>query len=211
MRFYLALLREQQTWCDPAAFPRLLDFVERSASAELAERARVLRAEGLERWEALVQDYWLGCGRAEDEFFARAFLEPQTEIMYPDSVAPVPDTNTRCPCCERRPVVSVLRQEYDGARRSLVCSLCHWEWKFRRILCPECREQEFDSLPVYHVESLPHLRIETCESCKSYLLCVDITREPQAVPIVDDIAAVPVHLWAREQGYIRVQTNLLGL
>ena len=216
-RFYHALLREQEAWSSPGEllvaerFPLLLEFIEREAPPELAARARELRAEGASRWVGLVEGYWTGGGGPDDEFFARAFLEPYAGTVCLPPPGPVPDTITRCPCCDRRPVVSVLRQEFDGARRSLVCSLCHWEWKFRRILCPECREQEFDRLPVFHVENFPHLRIEACETCKHYLLCVDLMREPQAVPVVDDIAAVSLHLWAREQGYNRHQSNLLGL
>jgi FdhE protein len=216
-RFYHALLRAQAAWSSgvelqvAARFPLLLDFLEREAPPELAARARELRDEGASRWAGLVEGYWTGGGSADDEFFARAFLEPYAEAVCQPPPGAVPDTIVRCPCCGRRPVVAVLRQEFDGARRSLVCSLCQWEWKFRRILCPECREQEFDRLPVFHVENLPHLRIEACETCKHYLLSVDLMREPRAVPVVDDIAAVPLHLWAREQGYNRHQSNLLGL
>jgi FdhE protein len=220
MRFYQALLREQESWCRTGEltgsliedrFPRLLDFVERKASAELAAEARTIAAAGPARWESIVQGYWAGGGISEYEFFARAFLEPYAEAVCAEPVGPVPDTITLCPCCGRRPVVSVLRQEYEGARRSLVCSLCHWEWKFRRILCASCREESFDDLPVYTAAEFPHVRIETCRSCNCYLLSMDMTRDAQVVPAVDDMAALSLHLWAREQGYHRIQTNLLGM
>jgi FdhE protein len=108
-------------------------------------------------------------------------------------------------------VVSVLRQEYEGARRSLVCSLCSWEWKFRRILCASCREENFDDLPVYSAAEFPHVRIETCRNCNCYLLSMDMTRDAEVVPAVDDVAALPLHIWARDQGYHRIQANLLGM
>ena len=220
LHFYQALLREQESWCQAGEltsefiadrFQRLLDFLELKASDELALVARAMGQLGPERWESMVQGYWTGGGNLDDAFFARAFLEPYAEASCPQPPGAVPDTVTRCPCCGQRPIASVLRQEYEGARRSLVCSLCHWEWKFRRILCASCREENFDSLPVFHVAEFPHLRIETCDKCGSYLLCVDMTRDPKAVPEVDDIAALPLHIWAREEGYRRLQTNLLGL
>jgi formate dehydrogenase maturation protein FdhE len=31
------------------------------------------------------------------------------------------------------------------------------------------------------------------------------------VPVVDALAAVPLNLWAAEQGYVMMQANLLGL
>jgi len=221
MRFYQALLTEQEAWCQPGEltgaliadrFPCLLDFLERKASVELAAEARAIAAGGPALWESMVHGYWAGGGGAgEDEFFARAFLAPYAEAVCAYPVGPVPDTVTLCPCCGRRPVVSVLRQEYEGARRSLVCSLCSWEWKFRRILCASCREEEFDVLPVYSAAEFPHIRIETCRSCNSYLLSIDMIRDAAAVPAVDDIAALPLHIWARDQGYNRIQPNLLGM
>ena len=224
MRFYQALLVEQEPWCSPGEltaaliadrFPRLLDFLEREASAGLAAKARATAAAGPPRWESIVYGYWAGggspSGNPSDEFFAQAFLEPYAEAVRAEPVGPVPDTVTLCPCCGRRPVVSVLRQEYEGARRSLVCSLCHWEWKFRRILCASCREENFDVLPVYSAAEFPHIRIETCRSCNCYLLSMDMTRDAGIVPAVDDIAALPLHIWAQEQGYHRIQPNLLGI
>jgi formate dehydrogenase maturation protein FdhE len=40
---------------------------------------------------------------------------------------------------------------------------------------------------------------------------MDITRDAQIVRAVDDMAALSLHLWALEQGYQRIQTNLLGM
>jgi FdhE protein len=220
MRFYQALLVEQESWCSPGEltgaligdrFPCLLHFLERKASVELADRARAIAAAGPPRWESIVRGYWTGDGSSGDEFFAHAFLEPYAEAVYAEPVGPVPDTVTLCPCCGRGPAVSVLRQEYEGARRSLVCSLCHWEWNFRRILCASCREENFEVLPVYSAAEFPHIRIETCRNCNCYLLSMDMTRNAEAVPAVDDIAAIALHLWARDQGYHRIQQNLLGL
>ena len=224
LRFYQALLVEQEPWCVPGVltgalieerFPCLLHFLERKASAELASRAGEIAAAGPQRWESTVRGYWTGgespSGNPEDEFFARAFLQPYAEAACAEPVGPVPDTVPLCPCCGRRPVVSVLRQEFEGSRRSLVCSLCHWEWKFRRILCASCREEKFDVLPVYRAEQFPHIGIETCGNCNCYLLCVDMTRDADAVPAVDDISALALHIWARDQGYRRIQPNLLGM
>jgi FdhE protein len=220
MRFYQALLAEQESWCRPGEltgaliedrFPRLLDFLGRNASPEVAADARAIAAAGPMRWESIVHGYWAGGGSPDDEFFARAFLAPYAEAVCTEPVGPVPDTIVLCPCCGRRPVVSVLRQEYEGARRSLVCSLCNWEWKFRRILCASCREEEFGVLPVYSAAEFPHIRIETCRSCNCYLLSIDMTRDLAAVPASDDIAALPLHIWARDQGYNRIQANMLGM
>ena len=54
-----------------------------------------------------------------------------------------------CPLCAGRPLVGVLRPLGDGAKRSLVCSLCATEWEYRRIVRPACGEEGVDKLPVY--------------------------------------------------------------
>jgi formate dehydrogenase maturation protein FdhE len=32
-----------------------------------------------------------------------------------------------------------------------------------------------------------------------------------AVPVVDELASVPLDIWAEEQGYTKLQPNLLGM
>jgi len=41
----------------------------------------------------------------------------------------------------------VLRGEGDGAKRSLVCSLCALEWPFRRLICVNCGEEDKENCP----------------------------------------------------------------
>ena len=47
--------------------------------------------------------------------------------------------------------------EGDGAKRSLVCSLCCTEWEYRRIVCPSCGEEDMSQLPIYTAADLEHL------------------------------------------------------
>jgi formate dehydrogenase maturation protein FdhE len=39
---------------------------------------------------------------------------------------------------------------------------------------------------------------------------IDLTKDGNAVALVDDLAAIPLSLWAQERGYTRNQPNLLG-
>jgi FdhE protein len=99
----------------------------------------------------------------------------------------------------------------DGGQRSLVCSFCLAEWEFRRIVCPGCGEENHAKLPVYTAEELKHVRVEGCDSCRSYIKTVDMTKSGLAEPIVDEMAAIPLDLWAQKQGYTKLQTNLMQL
>jgi len=56
----------------------------------------------------------------------------------------------------------------------------------------------------------PHLRIEGCAACGRYLIDVDLGRDPAAVPEVDELAALPLDLYASEQGLSKITPNLMG-
>ena len=116
-----------------------------------------------------------------------------------------------CPHCGGLPVLAVLRPEGDGGKRSLLCSVCDTEWEFRRLLCPACGEEDPGKLPIYLAEEFPHVRVEACDSCHRYLKCIDLTRNGLADPVVDEIAAVALDVWANENGYTKLQLNLVGI
>jgi FdhE protein len=106
-------------------------------------------------------------------------------------------------------VVGVLREEGHGARRALVCGLCLTEWDYLRVVCAGCGEQRFESLPVFTAEQFPHVRIEACDTCRTYLKTIDLTKDGRAVPVVDDIASISLDLWARDRGYTRLRASLV--
>ena len=119
----------------------------------------------------------------------------------------------KCDACGTRPVAAVLRGEGEGGKRSLVCSMCSSEWESRRILCPNCGEEDKEKLPVFSSEErqFDYIRIEACDSCRTYLKSIDMTKNGLAIPIVDEIASVTLNVWAEEHGYTKIEPNLLGL
>jgi FdhE protein len=58
--------------------------------------------------------------------------------------------------------------------------------------------------------TFPHLRIDACASCDRYLIDVDLGRDARAVPEVDELAAVPLDLYATERGLSKITPNLMG-
>jgi formate dehydrogenase accessory protein FdhE len=194
-----------------------LSVVEKNGPKNLGLAAREMAALPSDSWVALLGAYWQTAGRFDQQigafaqFFARAALQPGAEFAAAGITAP-PQIGTQktCPLCGGRPLLGVLRVEGDGGKRFLMCSFCLQEWEFRRILCPTCGEVAEAKLPVYVAEQLPHMRVEACETCKFYLPTTDLTKDGHAVPLVDDLAAIPLTLWAHEQGYTRLQPNLLG-
>jgi len=198
-------------------FQEFLKLVAKSAPVTLAESASQLSTQPPEAWAGILQDYWATSGRddqpnaAFDQFLPRAFLQPYAEQLAGDPTAEeTPGFPSLCPLCDARPLLGVLRPEGDGAKRFLLCSFCLREWEFRRILCATCAEEAETKLPVFVAEQFPYIRVEACETCKFYLRTIDLTKDGNAVPLVDDLAAIPLSLWAEEHGYSRAQPNLLG-
>jgi len=79
------------------------------------------------------------------------------------------------------------------------------------MLCPACGEENVENLVIYTADQFLHIRIEACDSCRHYIKTIDLTKNGNAVPIVDDLAAIPLSLWAEENGYSKVQANILGI
>jgi FdhE protein len=120
-------------------------------------------------------------------------------------------SGSRCPICSGHPAVAALREEGQGAKRTLTCGLCLTEWDYLRVKCPACDENRFDALPVYTADAVAHVRVDACDTCRTYVKTVDLTKDGLALPLVDDLASVPLDLWAREHGYHRLHPNLLRL
>ena len=198
-------------------FRGFLSTIEQHAPASLRESARQMSLLPTDSWIASLEAYWEYGGKYDQQigafaqFLARAFLQPYAEFRAAMTPKPPMVITVRvCPLCGARPLMGVLRVEGDSGKRFLLCSFCSQEWEFRRILCSTCGEEEESKLPVYVAEQLPHIRVEACDTCKFFLRTVDLTKDGHAVPLVDDLAAIPLTLWAHEHGYSRLQPNLLG-
>jgi len=206
-------------------YPNFLALVEANAPHPLSETAARLSQEGSAAWMELLGKYWSEGGRSDEnsvlrpgeqrsalkEFLARGFLQPYAEFIGEAIAEPaIEATPYVCPKCDSLPLLGVLKPEGDGGRRFLHCAFCTHEWAFRRILCPACGEEREDKLPVFVAEQFPHIRVECCDTCKRYLRTVDLTKNGNAVAEADDLAAIPLTLWAQENGYARIHTNLLG-
>lgn len=185
-------------------FPPYLSLIEHAAPTPLAQSAAELSAE-------ILAEFWRsGQLTAAEGLIAWTFLQPYAEHLA-DQAGPVETQAALCPHCSRRPQVGVLRQLGDGAKRSLICSLCAAEWEYRRIVCPACGEEDVNKLPVYVGEEVGHVRVEACDTCRRYIKTIDLTKDGRAVPVVDELAAIPLSLWASENRYTKWSPNVLGL
>ncbi|HXB75319.1 MAG TPA: formate dehydrogenase accessory protein FdhE [Candidatus Acidoferrales bacterium] len=208
LRLYLQIAEFQagNTGHQARATESILRLVANQAPPPLSQAAEALLCIPA-RWQSAVESP----STPAEAFFSLAVRQPRQEALARRGTATRTEVQPLCPFCGSKPVVAILRPEGDGAKRSLLCSLCFTEWDFRRLLCPQCGEEDKDKLPVYIAAEFPHIRVEACDTCRSYIKSVDLTRNGLAVPEVDELASISLDLWAAENGYSKLQTNLFGL
>jgi hypothetical protein len=204
-------------------FPEFLATIQQIAPVPLAQASGVLVQKGPAAWQHAIEHFWHGepelAGGADDteqvrfsdRVIAWMFLQPYAEYLADHrEIAVVDGTPLTCPLCGGKPVVGVLRSEGDGAKKSLICMLCAHEWAFRRIYCPACGEEREPQMAYYSAPEIAHVRVDVCDTCHTYLKSIDLTKTGLAVAVVDELATIPLDLWAREHGYDKLQINLLG-
>jgi formate dehydrogenase accessory protein FdhE len=211
-------------------FPGFLSLMQQVAPAPLAQTAAALALKGSAAWQRAIEDFWFRdpdltagaddaeqvqstgqCATYSDRVLAWTFIQPYAEYLADHREVEIVDgTPSTCPLCGGKPAVGVLRSEGDGAKKSLICMLCAHEWLFRRIYCPACGEEREPQMAFYSAPEIAHVRVDVCDTCHTYLKSVDLTKTGLAVAVVDELATIPLDLWALEHGYEKLQINLLG-
>jgi formate dehydrogenase maturation protein FdhE len=200
------------------AVPSMLAWLGYTAPPDLRRATAALAVLTPIEWRSLFEQYVATRGEMDasadpfSTFVLEAVIQPLADIVGTRAAEAQPvasGTPNRCPRCDGLPVAGVLREEGQGARRSLVCGVCLHEWGFVRLACVACGEQRFDVLPVFTAEELPLVRIEACDTCRGYLKTIDGTKDGHVVAVVDDLATVALDIWARGEGYTRRRPSLL--
>lgn len=191
-------------------FESFLRMAEEYGPTSLGAISRDLRMRGPAFWSELMTRTWQKHALTAPELVTAAFLQPCAELLRSRALNPVGRPNLAlCPFCGRKPGLGILRPMGEGATRWLGCTFCLTEWSFRRILCPSCGEEAESKLSVFVDDTT--IRVECCDTCKTYLKTIDMTKDGHAEPLVDELASAPLDLWAHEHGYAKIRLNLLGL
>ncbi|HKR23015.1 MAG TPA: formate dehydrogenase accessory protein FdhE, partial [Pyrinomonadaceae bacterium] len=176
------------------AFSIILQAVEDVGPQPLVAQAQTLKTQPIDE---MLLSYWHA--PSDTEFFAKAFLQP-----YGHFIAAGHQTinERRCPQCGGKPQLSFLqnKEAAESGNRDLICAKCLWTWAFRRVVCANCGEEDPAKLAYFQSKTIDHVRVEACDTCKHYLKGVDLTRLGIAQPLVDEVAAAPLDLWATEHG-----------
>jgi formate dehydrogenase maturation protein FdhE len=196
--------------------PKVIDATAAAGPATLTQRA-VARFHAADLDDVI--DRWLRGAEqsAVDRYLARAACEPVLAAMSPAalSVLCAGDRGDRtCPHCGGPAQLGYFALSDEAlvtGPRHLVCARCAASWVHPRMVCAGCGEETSSRLPFYsEPELFPHARIDACETCRRYLLSFDLRKDAEAVPVVDELAALPLDLYAKERGLQKVTPNLMG-
>lgn len=188
----------------------IISVVEEVGPPPLVEQARSLKAASVSDVDEMLLSYWHA--PSDTDFFAKSFLQPYGQVSE-ERLESVIDEK-RCPFCGGKPQLSFLQNKEvtaESGNRDLMCAKCLSTWPFRRVVCANCGEENPARLGYFQTTAIDHVRIEACDTCKHYLKGVDLTRLGIAQPLVDEVAAAPLDLWATEHGYKKIEINLVGL
>jgi hypothetical protein len=203
----LAVLRP----CVPAMLTAIAD----AGPPPLIDDARRLLASRPSDLDAHLLAAWRTA--SGQDFFAKMILQPYAQYLTEVDIRPggrgLPARESACPFCGSLAQLSILHSSgnAEGGGRQLLCATCLTRWPFRRIRCAFCGEEDERRLGYFQSEIFEHLRVDGCDTCRHYLKSVDLTRLGLAVPIVDEVAGASLDLWAIEQGYQKIELNLMGL
>jgi uncharacterized protein (UPF0212 family) len=211
-------------WAAERVVPGVVEATAAAGPPALAEAVRGRSEDALAGWLAGAEL------DPVDRYLARASLAPVLEALgeRAGDVCAAGVGAELCPRCGGQPQLSYLAASGESlvsGPRSLLCARCGGTWTCSRTICPACGEREEARLSV-HAEQwhgpvsgrrdgngqpvFPHLRVAACSTCSNYLIEVDLARDGRAVPEVDELAALPLDLYAADQGLRKVTPNLMG-
>jgi hypothetical protein len=225
-------------WAAQRVLPGVVAATAAAGPDALAKAARDL-AEGGDAEAALMA--WLaGAPLAPVErYLARATLQAPLVALGTDAGLactgdPSPRDDRHCPSCGGEPQLSYRGHDDDplvSGRRRLICARCAHDWVYSGSACPACGDTSGSRSTVYAEQrsgpvigrgdadsgsdgdtpTFPHLRIAACTACRRYVIDVDRGRDNHAVPEVDELAALPLDLYAADRGLVKITPNLMGL
>lgn len=139
-------------------------------------------------------------------FLVKNTLKPFFEV-YAESTKDYVDQQhwlrNYCPICGSKPFMAELSGE--ERKRFLVCSFCGSKWRFVRIRCPYCNNNNQKTLRYFYTEKEGRAyRIDVCDKCKRYIKTIDAKElGMEVIPRIEDVGTMYLDILAEKQGYKR--------
>ncbi len=195
-------------------FMSLLELAEKRELGEAHQIREDLEA-GTIDFESMVRSSFdaPAVDEAEDEseedifdllgFLVEESLRPSLEVLA-EKYAEVIDGSTwsegYCPLCGREPKISQLKNE-EG-EKYLFCGQCGIQWRYPRLKCPFCENEDQQTLAFFTVEDEEQHRVDVCNVCNRYIKTIDVRKSNENPNLdVEDIATLHLDMLANEEGY----------
>jgi len=104
-----------------------------------------------------------------------------------------------CPVCGAAPEMARLSKE--NGQRTLACFWCQTEWRYPRLRCHHCQQEESQGLSYFVVEGDEAHRVVCCDTCHHYIKTID-ERHLGYTPhlLVEDFLTAHLDDLAQEEG-----------
>ena len=112
-----------------------------------------------------------------------------------------------CPVCGRKPVLAQLRKQMEGRARYLKCGGCGTMWRWNRLGCTYCDNEDLEKMHILEIESESEMRIDVCDECHSYIKTYN--KEGDEDIYLTDWATLHFDLLAEEQNLHKVGSVLI--
>jgi FdhE protein len=138
----------------------------------------------------------------------RSFLRPVVEVFaeWRDEERWL---RRYCPTCGSLPTMAQLVGMESGRIRLLSCGCCGTRWRYRRVGCPFCENENDHRLPVLTIEGENGLRIDSCDLCGAYLKAYE-GRGHESF-LLEDWTSLHLDIIARDRGLKRLASSLYEL
>ena len=103
-----------------------------------------------------------------------------------------------CPICGGDPDIAYL--EKDVGERWLMCSRCDARWRFQRLECPFCSNQDSKLMP-YFIDKKDTYRLYVCDNCHTYIKTVDLRNAADAYLPLERLLTLDMDRQGQEKGY----------
>lgn len=135
-------------------------------------------------------------------FLGETALRPSIQALRDAVSDRVPRTEWHfgyCPFCGSQPDMACLGK---AGERYLHCGFCGEEWRFPRMQCPFCSNQDQDTLGYFESEAEEGFRVYFCRQCSRYLKTVDARVLEEVAPLeLEGLATLHLDVLAGEQGF----------
>ena len=109
-----------------------------------------------------------------------------------------------CPICGGNPDIAYL--EKDVGKRWLMCSRCDAQWRFQRLECPFCGNQDTKLMPYFSDEKGAY-RLYVCDNCHTYIKAVDLRKAADIYLPLERLLTLDMDRQGQEKGYHTKQTG----